>query len=69
MEKCYSQRLQRTLLERNNITFPDLRTLAQSLEASDRRYGAMEGASKPLDETGAMNKLGTSCKHVKNVNS
>ena len=45
MEKCYSQRLQRKLLDRN-IALPDLRTLAQSLEASDIRYGVMEGASK-----------------------
>ena len=29
----------------------------------------MEGASKPLDETGAINKLGTRRKHVKNANS
>ena len=35
IEKCYSQRLRRKLLERNNVTLPQVREIAQAIEASE----------------------------------
>ncbi|XP_062600099.1 uncharacterized protein K02A2.6-like [Saccostrea cucullata] len=49
IEKCYSQRLRRKLLEKNNVTLKQLRETAQSLEAADKRAVTME--HKPEQET------------------
>ena len=46
IEKCYSQRLRRKLLERNNVTLVHLREIAQSLEASEQRAVTMEQINK-----------------------
>ena len=46
IEKCYSQRLRRKLLERNNVTLVQLREIAQSLEASEQRAVTMEQINK-----------------------
>jgi hypothetical protein len=35
IEKCYSQRLRRKLLERNNITLPQVSEIAQAIETSE----------------------------------
>ena len=35
IEKCYSQHLQRKLLERNNITLPQVSEIAQAIETSE----------------------------------
>ena len=42
IEKCYSQRLRRKLLERNNVTLPQVREIAQAIEASELRAISME---------------------------
>lgn len=47
IEKCYSQRLRRKLLERNNVTLQQLREMAQSLEAAEKRAVTMEHKPEP----------------------
>jgi hypothetical protein len=42
IEKCYSQRLRRKLLQRNNVTLPLVRENAQAIEASEHRVDSME---------------------------
>lgn len=42
IDKCYSQRLRRKVLERNNVTLVQLREIAQSLEASELKVVSME---------------------------
>ena len=42
IEKCYSQRLRRKHLERNNVTIPQVCEIAQAIEASELRAVSME---------------------------
>ncbi|CAC5385616.1 unnamed protein product [Mytilus coruscus] len=46
IDKCYSQRLRRKVLKRNNVTLVQLREIAQSLEASEQRAVSMEQINK-----------------------
>ena len=61
IEKCYSQRLRRKLLERNNVTLVQLREIAQSLEASEQRAVTMEQINKI-----SQHKFDKHCPKVKN---
>ena len=42
IEKCYSQRLRRNLLERNNVTLPQVCEIAQAIEALELRAVLMD---------------------------
>jgi archaeosine-15-forming tRNA-guanine transglycosylase len=64
IKKCYSQRLRRKLLERNNVTLAQLREITQSLEASEQIAVTME--QKEEINKVSQHKFDKHCPKVKN---